>query len=106
MTSHTENENINGNKSNKGGAGGKNIPGSLPECEAYFSEIKSTPKEAAAFYDYFTSNGWKVGGKAVMKDWKAAARNWVRRKNETSKPHRNEPAPVIYRKVEPDVRPQ
>ena len=29
------------------------------------------------FVDYYTSNGWKVG-KASMKDWKAAARNWNR----------------------------
>lgn len=34
------------------------------------------------FFDHFTSNGWKVGGKAAMKDWKAAARNWSRRENE------------------------
>lgn len=34
--------------------------------------------EAQKFYDYFSSNGWKVGGKAVMKDWKAACRNWIR----------------------------
>lgn len=31
-----------------------------------------------AFIDYYTSVGWKVGGKAPMKSWKAAARNWHR----------------------------
>lgn len=31
------------------------------------------------FIDHFSSNGWKVGGKAVMKDWKASLRNWIRR---------------------------
>ncbi len=31
-----------------------------------------------AFFDYFESNGWKVG-RNPMKDWKAAFRNWVRR---------------------------
>jgi hypothetical protein len=30
------------------------------------------------FIDHYTSNGWKVG-KAPMKDWKAAVRNWAKR---------------------------
>ena len=33
------------------------------------------------FYDHYTSNGWMVG-KNRMKDWKATARNWVRRDQE------------------------
>lgn len=32
---------------------------------------------AANFFDYYQSNGWKVG-KNSMKDWKAAARRWQR----------------------------
>ena len=39
--------------------------------------------DAEKFYDYYSSNGWKVG-KNPMKDWKAAARNWIRRKSEFS----------------------
>lgn len=31
------------------------------------------------FFDYYESNGWKIGGKSKMKDWKAAVRNWERR---------------------------
>jgi len=31
-----------------------------------------------AFVDHYTSNGWRVG-KASMKDWKAAVRNWAKR---------------------------
>jgi hypothetical protein len=30
------------------------------------------------FYDYYESNGWRVG-KNAMKDWKAAVRNWASR---------------------------
>jgi len=37
--------------------------------------------QAASFYDYYTSNGWKVG-RNVMKDWQATARNWIRRAND------------------------
>jgi hypothetical protein len=32
----------------------------------------------AAFFDHYSSNGWKVGGKTKMVDWKAAVRNWIR----------------------------
>ena len=28
------------------------------------------------WYDHYSSNGWKVGGRAPMKDWKAAVRTW------------------------------
>ena len=34
--------------------------------------------EAEKFYDHFNSNGWKVGGKAQMKDWRSAVNNWLR----------------------------
>lgn len=33
-------------------------------------------EEAEKFWDFYESNGWKVG-KNPMKDWKAAARNWA-----------------------------
>ena len=43
-----------------------------------FFESKSFPEmEAQKFYNYFESIGWLVGGKSQMKDWKAAARNWM-----------------------------
>lgn len=34
-----------------------------------------------AFLDHFESNGWKVGGKAPMKDWKASMRTWLRNRD-------------------------
>ena len=40
--------------------------------------------DCEAFYDFYESKGWKVG-KSKMKDWKAAVRNWERRKQKTSK---------------------
>lgn len=52
-------------------------PPTLDEVKAY-GETLSLPFDAEAFHDHFTSNGWKVSGKAPMKDWKAAARNWAR----------------------------
>lgn len=56
-------------------------PPTLDEVQAY-CEANSIIMDAAAFYDHFTSNGWKVSGRAEMKDWKAAARNWARRENQ------------------------
>jgi phage replication O-like protein O len=49
------------------------------ECKLYFTELGQPLIEADIFFDHFNSNGWKVGGKAPMKDWKAAIRNWCRR---------------------------
>ena len=37
--------------------------------------------EASTFVDHFTSNGWKVGGKAPMRDWQAAVRNFCKDKS-------------------------
>ena len=42
-----------------------------------FADQKSTEIEANKFYNYFQSNGWKIGGKAPMQDWQAAAQNWI-----------------------------
>lgn len=34
-------------------------------------------EEAEKFFNYYSANGWKVGGKTPMKDWQAAGRNWI-----------------------------
>jgi hypothetical protein len=33
--------------------------------------------EADKFFNYYEANGWLVGGKAKMKNWNAAAKNWM-----------------------------
>jgi hypothetical protein len=53
------------------------IPPALVEVVSYFAEQNSSETEANKFYNYFQSNGWKIGGKAPMRDWQAAARNWM-----------------------------
>ena len=52
-------------------------PPDIVAVQNYFLELKSSEIEAEKFYNYFQSNGWKVGGKATMQDWQAAARNWL-----------------------------
>lgn len=59
----------------------------------FFKELGSeTEDNANDFYDHFASNGWRVGGRAPMVDWKAAARKWYRNaqtfQNKTTKPSR------------------
>ena len=57
---------------------------SLETLQSYFPTIGGTTQDAEAFFDHFEANGWKVSGKTPMKNWQAAARNWVRRKSEFS----------------------
>ncbi|SHO74300.1 hypothetical protein [Flavobacterium cucumis] len=47
------------------------------ETQIYFLEKNFPEIEAQRFFNYFESNGWLVGGRTKMKDWKAAARNWM-----------------------------
>ncbi|WP_430815897.1 hypothetical protein [Carboxylicivirga sp. RSCT41] len=49
----------------------------LKELKRYFESRGIAGEEAIRFYNHFESNGWKVGGKSAMKDWKAAVRNWI-----------------------------
>lgn len=49
----------------------------LEETQIYFLEKNFSEIEAQRFFNYFESNGWLVGGRTKMKDWKAAARNWM-----------------------------
>jgi hypothetical protein len=55
----------------------KFTPPTLQEAKDYFHENKSSYQNAEIFFNHFVANGWKVGGKAPMKNWKAAARNWI-----------------------------
>jgi hypothetical protein len=41
--------------------------------------------DANRFHDFYTSKGWKVGSQQ-MKDWRAAARNWLSRDKVTEAP--------------------
>ena len=49
----------------------------LTEVQKYFQEQNYLEIEAQKFYNYFSSNGWLVGGKTKMVNWKAASDNWV-----------------------------
>jgi len=61
-------------------------PDSLEAVVAFMSDKDM----GANFWDYYQSNGWKVGGKTPMRDWQAAARRWMRNNSGGS----NEPRKV------------
>lgn len=55
------------------------VPPTLDQVQSFFSENKSDYLEAEKYFNHFQSNGWLVGGRTKMKDWQAAARNWILR---------------------------
>jgi len=52
-------------------------PPPLEHIQIYFQEKNHSTTEAERFFNHYQSNGWLVGGKSKMKDWKASARNWM-----------------------------
>jgi len=68
------------------------IPPIFEEVILFFKEKNNSEIEAQKFFNHFQSNGWLVGGKSKMKDWKAAARNWMLNANKFQ-PKTNAPQP-------------
>ena len=56
---------------------GVRIPPHTSEVKMYFAEKDAPLEEAEKFFNHYESNGWLVGGKSKMKNWQAAARNWL-----------------------------
>jgi hypothetical protein len=70
--------NNSGRKLNDSGSGISLIAKpSLNEVIEFFKMENYPEIEAKKFFNHFESNGWKVGGKTPMKNWHAAARNWM-----------------------------
>ena len=63
----------------------------IEEVADYCNE-RSNDVDAEKFYDYYSSNGWKVG-KNAMKDWKASVRTWE--KNTTQQQKASQPKQVL-----------
>lgn len=75
----------NNKTNNKAPSAARFSPPTVEQVREYFREKGLPPAaaqtEAEKFIDRYTANGWLVG-KAKMKDWKAAARNWLRNRKE------------------------
>jgi len=61
---------------------------SIEEIKTYCLERKNNVNPQT-FYDYYSSNGWKVG-KNSMKDWRATVRNWERNSKQTNREEQTE----------------
>jgi hypothetical protein len=48
------------------------------QVQAYAAELNQPRFDAGKFCDHYESNGWRVGGKASMKCWRASVRQWLR----------------------------
>ena len=51
---------------------------SMLEVIQYFEDRESADYEARNFFNFYESNGWKVG-KNPMVNWRSAASNWISR---------------------------
>jgi HD superfamily phosphohydrolase len=70
-------------------------PPTEAEVQLFFQATES-PDSWEAYYNYYLANGWRVG-KNPMKDWQAAARNWLHREKTyiNSKPNYNGKEPAV-----------
>lgn len=63
-------------------------------CEGHEPPIDPALFDAESFVDFYASKGWRVGN-APMKDWKAAARRWIRRRIDERKEAKADETPVF-----------
>ena len=47
------------------------------EVKQHFYETNYPALEAEKFFNHYESNGWLIGGRSPMRNWKAAANNWM-----------------------------
>ena len=63
----------------------------LSQWLEYAKSIGWNGRDVQGAFDHYESNGWKVGGKAPVKNWQAAARNCFRRNG--NQPAKLQPKP-------------
>ncbi len=86
---NTSNSNINGtSKKNEpvkedlfheGSKFFSTVPPTLEMVTMFFAHRGYPKKDAEMFYNYYQSNGWKMGGKIAVNNWRGIALNWMLR---------------------------
>ncbi len=74
----------------------------LDDVIAFFNEQGYPELEAKKFFYHFQSNGWKVGGKAPMKDWNAASHNWMLNERKFNPPSNEKTNNAVNLKTDKD----
>ena len=80
----------------------KGEPPTFEAVKTYFLEQTFPVLEAQKFFNYFSSNGWLVGGKTPMVDWKAAAQNWMINANKFNTNEQHQPNGAKHLKTATD----
>ena len=88
---HTKDTNPIHAKEGEGAKRGRFTPPTRDEAREFAEELGMPASEGDAFVDHFASNGWRVSGKAPMRDWRASMRNWRRNWERGSFAPRGEP---------------
>jgi hypothetical protein len=68
----------------------------LEEVRAYCTERKNQV-DPQRFMSHYESNGWRVGGRAPMQDWRAAVQTWERNEFQTGAATTRKPDPEPMR---------
>lgn len=63
-------------------------PPTLAVVIKFFLEQKHTEKDANKFYNYYAARNWRIDGEDII-DWEAAAKGWMLRESEFTKPKNN-----------------
>lgn len=58
------------------------IKPTIPEIREYCESIPGCTVDPAKFWNHYEMVGWRVGGKAPMKDWRAGVRSWNMREKQ------------------------
>lgn len=66
-------------------------PKSVEDVRAYCRE-RNNGIDPEEFWDHYEANGWKQGGRAPIKDWKACVRTWERKNGRGPRPKGGTPS--------------
>lgn len=86
-TNSTDSVNVSVSDSVSDSSNKRFSPPSVQDINCYFQEKGiNNLMEAEKFFNYYESNGWKVG-RNKMKNWKAACSNWIKNYTKPSTTH-------------------
>jgi hypothetical protein len=75
--SKKQKEKLRQKKNKKSVGSGVAVKPTSKSVATYFAKKKLPAIEGQKFFNHYESNGWLVGGKTPMKNWQAAANNWM-----------------------------